>query len=460
MGTPLANLASNLSSTGSFPNLNSFFPKEEILTKEEIQIKERIQSKEEILINEEINEEILTEDEILIIKKIRTMNEILTKEEILIKDEILIKEGILTREEIQTRNEIQSKEKILTSKGIYPYDYMDSFMRFKETQLPSKESFYNNLYEEEISDKEYKHAQEIWKIFKIKNLGEYHDLYLKTDVLLLADVFEAFRSLCHNKNCYGLDPAHYFTAPGLAWSAMLKMTEQDIDLISDVDMLLMIEKSKRGGISQVCSKRYAKANNKYLPNYDSEKDSNYLMYFDANNLYGWAMSQSLPYGKLEWVEEKDYEKALMNIVISSQEELNEEEEGYYFEVDLRYPSDLHNKHKDLPFACEKETPKKEWLSDYHKSFNIKGKSTEKLLTTFYDKEGYDLHQRRLKQFLGEGLRGAKIHRVLKFKQSPWMEKYIKFNTDMRANTKVKFEGDFYKLMNNAVFGKTLENVRN
>ena len=116
--------------------------------------------------------------------------------------------------------------------------------------------------------------------------------------------FETFRTVCQNKDSYGLDPVHYYTAPGLAWSAMLKMTKQNLELISDLDMLLMIEKAKGGGISQVCLKRYAKANNKYLPDYNKNEDNSYLMYYDANNLYWWAMSQSLSSGKLKWVKKK------------------------------------------------------------------------------------------------------------------------------------------------------------
>uniref|UniRef100_UPI00358FF85E uncharacterized protein n=1 Tax=Myxine glutinosa TaxID=7769 RepID=UPI00358FF85E len=239
---------------------------------------------------------------------------------------------------------------------------------------------------------------------------------------------------------------------------MLKMTKQDLDLITDVDMLLMIEKAKRGGISQVCSSRYAKANNKYLPNYDPTKESSYLMYYDANNLYGWAMSQALPYGKLRWVKEKDYKNVLQDVCISTQKELDEEKVGYYFEIDLKYPEELHNLHKDLPFACEKASPKKEWLSDYQRSFDI-GESTEKLLTTLYNKKNYVLHQRNLRQYLSKGLRVEKIHRVLKFNQSHWLKGYIDFNTQRRTESKTDFEKDFYKLMNNAVFGKTMENVR-
>ncbi len=286
---------------------------------------------------------------------------------------------------------------------------MDSFERFNETQLPLKENFYNKLNNSHISDKDYVHAQNVWEKYNIKNLGEYHDLYLKTDVLLLADVFEAFRSVC--RTGYGLEPAHYCTAPGLACSAMLKMTKQDLDLITYVDMLLMIEKSKRGGISQVCSKRYTKVNNKYLPNYDSTKESSYLMYYDSNNLYGWAMSQALPYGDLEWVKEEDYNKVFEDLCIYSQSELDDSKVGYYFEVDLKYPEELNDLHKDLPFACEKESPKKEWLSDYQRSFDI-GESTEKLLTTLYNKKNYVLHQRNLRQYLSKGLRVERIHLYL------------------------------------------------
>ena len=150
---------------------------------------------------------------------------------------------------------------ILKKKGIYPYSYMDSFSRFEETELPPIEKFYNNLDNTNISDSEYRHAREVWDAFQIKNLGEYHDLYLETDVLLLADVFENFRETC--LKYYGQDPCHYFTSPGLAWDAMLKMTKVELDLISDIDMQLFIEKGLRGDLSYIAH-RYAKANNKYL----------------------------------------------------------------------------------------------------------------------------------------------------------------------------------------------------
>ena len=186
---------------------------------------------------------------------------------------------------------------VMKKKGVYPYDYMNSFSRFNETSLPKREDFYSLLNDEDISEEQYKHAQKVWDAFRFKNVGEYHDLYLKSEILLLADVFENLRKTCLIH--YRLDPSHYMTSPGLSCDAMLKMTW--MDLISDIDMQLFIEKGLRGGISYI-SHRHGKANNKYMKDYDKNKESSFLMYLDANNLYGWAMSQSLPFGDFKWKE--------------------------------------------------------------------------------------------------------------------------------------------------------------
>ena len=144
---------------------------------------------------------------------------------------------------------------LLTRKGIYPYKYIDTPEKLKETQLPPKEKFYSRLNDEGISDKDYTHAKKVWKTFKMKNLEDYHNLYNRVDVLLLADVFEKFRVICI-KN-YNLHPAHYYTAPGLAWDAALKVTKVELELLSDMDMLLMVEKGIRGGVSMI-SNRYGR----------------------------------------------------------------------------------------------------------------------------------------------------------------------------------------------------------
>ena len=201
-----------------------------------------------------------------------------------------------------TSNMFQGEQlNLMKQKGIYRYDFMDSFNKFKLKKLPTKEEFYSILNDEHISDEDYNHAENIWNTFDIKNMGEYHDLYLKSDVLLLADVFENFRKTC--LEYYKLDPFHYFTSPGLSWDAMLRMAGITLELMTDIDMFQFIEKGMRGGISYIAN-RYGEANNKYMKNYDEKAPSKYIMYLDANNLYGWAMSQALPTGNFKWLSNK------------------------------------------------------------------------------------------------------------------------------------------------------------
>ena len=150
---------------------------------------------------------------------------------------------------------------------------MDSWEKFDETTLPPKESFYSNLNLEDISDEDYAHAQKVWDVFEINNLGEYHDLYVQSDTLLLADVYENFRNMC--LNIYELDPVYFVSAPGLAWQACLKKTGVKLELITDYDMILVIEKGISGGICQV-THRYVKANDKYMKNYDKNIESSYI----------------------------------------------------------------------------------------------------------------------------------------------------------------------------------------
>ena len=331
---------------------------------------------------------------------------------------------------------------LLLQKGVYPYEYMDSFDRFQETELPPIGNFYSSLSDESISKKDYQHAQEVWKTFNCENLGDYHDLYLKTDVTLLADVFQTFRRTC--MNAYKLDPLNYYTAPGLSWDALLKYTGMELELLTDYDQHLFIEKGMRGGIS-MASKRHAKANNPGVPGYDPSEEHNHIMYYDANNLYGWATSQPLPYSRFKWVDKPPTEPG----------------KGSILEVDLEYPAELHESHNDYPLAPERLKVKKEWLSEYQANLleddNIL--NTEKLVPNLMDKTKYVLHYRNLQLYLSLGMKLKKIHRILEFNEAPWMEPYIRMNTEFRKKSKSAFEKDFYKLMNNSVFGKTMENLR-
>ena len=362
----------------------------------------------------------------------------------------------LPAEALKYTSERFQKEKLnlMTRKGIYPYDYMDSFEKFNKTELPTKEEFYSILNNEHISDEDYCHAQKVWNTFKLQTMGEYHNLYLKSDILLLADVFENFRKTC--LQYYKLDPCHYFTSPGLSWDAMLKMTNIKLELMTDIDMFQFIEKGMRGGISYIAN-RYGKANNKYMSEYDEKEPSKYIMYLDANNLYGWAMSQYLPTGGFKWLTEKQINK--LNLA-----QYNEDSnKGLLIEVDLEYPKELHDLHNDYPVAAERVCVNKDMLSEYCKTiatkYNISTGLVSKLIPTLSNKEKYVLHYRNLQLYLDLGLKINKVHRVLEFNQSPWLKQYINFNTEKRTQAKNSFEKDFFKLMNNSVFGKTMENLR-
>ena len=166
---------------------------------------------------------------------------------------------------------------------------MNNFEKFKK-ELRSEEKFYSSLTDREISDKEYEHVLNVWNEFEMKTMKDHHDLYLKCDILLLADVFEKFRN--NSLKNYGSCPIHCLGIPGLSWDKMLKMTKIELELIPDPDMYIFFEKGTRGGISYICN-RYSKANNKYLKCYDANQEAKYAIYLDTNNLYGYAMSKFL-----------------------------------------------------------------------------------------------------------------------------------------------------------------------
>ena len=327
--------------------------------------------------------------------------------------------------------------KLLKQKGFYPYEYMDSVEKFKEDKPPPQKAFFSKLTGKGINNKNYSHVLNVWNSFNMETMKDYHKLYNDSDALLLADVFENFRDLC--LKIYGLDPVHYYTAPGLAWDACLKMTDIQLELLSDPNMLLLFEKGIRGGIS-IISNRYGEANNKYMKCFNKNKLLKFLMYLDANNLYGCAMSEKLPTHGFKWLTNGEMEKLFDNQIKQVWDRI-----PCILEVDLEYPKELHDLHNDYPLCPER----------------VKcDKGVEKLIPNLRDKTKYVIHYKNLMQCLKLGMKLKKIHQGIRFVESAWLKPYIDKNTNLRTQAKNNFEKDFFKLMNNSVFGKTMENIRN
>ena len=397
---------------------------------------------------------------------------------------------------------------LLKQKGYYPYEYVDSIKKLKEFGLPSNEKviyrptnktikvpkdhelykiskyahkwfnyrkvspWFSTLKQEDITKEEMKHVNKVWEHYNCKTLLDYHNLYLKTDVLILADAFEKFRKFFIEN--HEIDPCYCYSAPGLTWQCGLKYTGIKLELLTDVDMLQMFENGIRGGFSGVLGPRHVKAFNEYTSNYDKDYrimdehekeeclkrlkegknlnkffEKNYLLYLDANNLYGWAMSQKLPTGDFKWENDPDYYKKIPK------------GRGCIIECDLEYPNDCRFKTRKYPLAPEKMKIDKEKLSDYQ--LNLLGdkplSKEEKLFLTLYDKEKYVIHHSILKEYIKLGMKVTKVYRTISFEESNWLAKYINFNTEQRTKSDNIFEKDLWKLMNNSFYGKTLENIR-
>lgn len=331
-------------------------------------------------------------------------------------------------------------------KGIFPYDYVNSKHRLNDKCLPAKKCFFSKIKNTDITQEEYEHAQKVWSEFRVQTLGEYSDIYLKIDVLLLSIVFENFRKLTFSY--FGLDPASFYTAPGLSFAASLKTTKIHLKLLDDVDMNLFIEKGIRGGIVQSIH-RYSKCNNVYYPpTYDATLPKIYLSYWDVNNLYGFAQCLSIPYDDFRWFSEGEV------LCLENEMKINRNQfkqiygqncpKSIILEVDLSYPDEIHEEHSDFAFCAEHlET----------------SKNQKKLVCTLNDKEEYIIHFENLIQCLEHGLILTKIHRVIEFSHSPWLKTYIDFNTEKRKSSKSKFEETFWKNNINAHYGKTIERDR-
>ena len=343
--------------------------------------------------------------------------------------------------------------KLLLRKGVFPYSYFSDFRVLNLRKLPKKEKFRNDLDGSEISPDDYHHAQTVWTAFHCKNLRDYLEVYLLGDVLQLADVYESFRGNCMRD--YRLDPAHYYSSPHFTYDAFLKHSQVTLDLLSDLDQYLFISSSIRGGLS-MASKRYSKANNPGLRDYDPSKPTVYILDFDANNLYGKAMQGYLPCGNFRWMGtgELTVEK-LMSIPHDSPY-------GCIVQCTLDYPSELHLDHCDYPLAPVKRCIRYADLSPFARKLcdrhGVKNSlRTEKLLTTFETREDYILHYRNFQLYVSLGMKVRNISRGLFFKQAPFIKSYVDLNSRRRAAATNAFDVDFYKLLSNSLYGKTIEN---
>ena len=202
---------------------------------------------------------------------------------------------------------------------------MKNFSVFEETRLPPRQAFHNDLTGEDIFPEKYEFAQRVWDTTGCQTLGDYHDLYLYQEIFLLADILEQFCQVCLTN--YQLDPAHYYTVPGLAWDTSLKKTKIWLSNLHDIEMHQFLERGMRGGISMI-THRYAQANNPLIEHVDLEKPTSYIYYLDANNLYGYA--QPLPVDNFEWVSEREI--ASLHVMTVT----DEADTGHILEVDLKY----------------------------------------------------------------------------------------------------------------------------
>ena len=344
------------------------------------------------------------------------------------------------------------KVAMLRRKGIFPYSYLTGYEKLRELGLPPPAAFHNDLTDTDVTESEYQFASEVFQTFGCETLADYVRAYLTSDVLILCCAFQAFRA--KSIRFYGLDPTGFWTTPGFAFQAALLMTRAELELMTDPDMMLMIEKSVRGGLSQV-THRYAKSNVPGTPDYDDTKPPLHILYADENNLYGRMQSGPLPTKTFRWMTHEELEKI-------DPEKLSEQDLiGYVFEADLYVPQDseYHEKMSDYPLApVHRKVETSELSKTQLKYPQSKTPSHPKLVLDMHDKLDYVLHGLALKTYSRLGLKYF-IKRGIAFEQTCWLKPFIDFNTLQRSLTSDPFERTLYKLMNNATFGKLCESQR-
>ena len=345
------------------------------------------------------------------------------------------------------KKEFPDKWQYLNKKPAYPYEYFNSIDDYtKPVNNLKKEDFLSKLKNDYPEDDEIERTEEVIKLFNIKEGEELTKLYCKTDVILLADVFEKFVKVSTKE--YKINPLYCVSLPGYTYQCALKYTDIKLQTLQDKDLILLIENNIRGGISSVMGDRYVK----------SEED-NSILYIDATNLYGYSMSQMLPYDEIEiWHGHSNKYWNWLDKILNTPDD---SEIGYFLEVDLKYPDNIKQKTKYFPFCPENKKIDSNKYNEYMNTIKPENYTkSKKLICDWTDKKKYLIHYRMLKFYVRHGMIVEKIHEIISFKQSKWLESYISFNTQKRNRAKNDFEKDFFKLLVNAAFGKFLENVHN
>ena len=339
-------------------------------------------------------------------------------------------------------------------KGIWPYTWFDERAKFAVTELPPLKAFEGN-----VSRNDYKRAKEVWELFRCKNMKDFHDIYIALDVFIVCDAMQGLRedALEH----FHVEPLHFYGVPGLGFNSWLQMLHElypglAIELLSEMELLDLWERGKRGGRCDV-TMRYMEANNKYLSEgkYDPSSPSTYVKYYDATNLYGYAMCQHLPVGNFR-LADPDFDWRSLP---------DDGPTGAQLLVDVEIPAELHDYFNYYPPLAEaRVTPTFDMFGEYQREAwgseaNKDKKASPTLLATLLKKENYSIHYRLLKEVESLGVKVTKVHKVNLFEQAPIMKGYIEKCTMMRSAATSGRMRDFFKLMVNSIYGKMVQSVR-
>ena len=333
------------------------------------------------------------------------------------------------------------KCKYLTKKLAYPYEYFNSIEAYqKHVDNLKIEHFFSKLKNAYLDDDEIERTMDIIKSFNIKNGEELTEIYLKSDVLLLACVFENFIKVPINE--FDINPLYCVSLPVYTWQCGLKYTGINLQTLQDKDMILLLENNIRGGISSVMGDRYIQSD-----------ENKMILYIDANNLYGHSMSQPLPYDDIKLDKKVELEETLNTP--------DHSDIGFFVSADLKYPDYLKEKTKNFPFAPVSKKINPDNFSDYMKEILPDTYTQNKQsICDYSNKKNYLIHYRMLKFYIRHGMIVDKVHEIISLRQSRWLEKYKSFNTQKRNQAVNDSEKDFYILLNNAFYDKTMENVQN